>query len=59
MLKYLGFGAIGLGVLLLAVGLLFEYLELSDLWQGVISGPVIMGIGVILLIIHFLKNRKS
>jgi hypothetical protein len=58
-MKYFGISWMVLGVLLFSVGLLFKAMELDDLWRGIITGPIIFGIGVVLLLVHLSKNRKS
>jgi hypothetical protein len=58
-LKFVAFGMISLGVLLFMVGLLFEFLELSDLWRGIISGPIFCGMGTMLLLFSLIKERRK
>ncbi len=44
-----------LGVLLFLVGLMFKVMHWPDMFKGIISGPVFILIGVIMLIIRKIK----
>ena len=44
-----------LGVLFFLVGIIFYYYELPDLWNGIITGPIVI---VIALLIRFMTLRK-
>ena len=44
-----------LGFLFLAVGLLFQYMRWPDMFYGIIVGPALIGIG---LLLFFLKKEQ-
>lgn len=58
-MKYVAFGMMALGLMLFGVGILFEVMQLPDLWRGIISGPVVTFIGVVLFVIHLLSKKKT
>jgi hypothetical protein len=49
----------GLGVLVLFTGVLIKIQHWPDLFYGYISGPVIILIGCITLILTVIKNNKK
>jgi len=57
-LRIVGIIFLVLGILLYLVGILFKFMHWPDLWKGLISGPIIGGIGIVLFIIS-LKRIKS
>lgn len=58
-LRIISFVIIGLGLLTFLTGLLFKIQHWPDMFKGLISGPFIVLIGVILFIITVIINNKS
>lgn len=54
--KIISFILIGIGVTLFLIGILFKAMNWNDLWKGMISGPIIVMIGVLFLL--FTQKRK-
>ena len=46
------------GVMLFGAGLLFQNREWPDMFYGTISGPVLAGVGVVLLVFSLAKAKK-
>lgn len=57
-LKIAGFVLIGLGLLLSAIGYLFKVLHWPDLFKGIYSGPGVLLVGIVLLIVYGIKNKN-
>ena len=56
MQKILSKVIISIGVLLAIVGLFFKLLKWNDIFQGIISGPIFIAIGIIIL---FYKKKST
>ena len=48
-----------IGLLLLSVGALFEFLQYPDLFKGVLSGPILIIVGIVLNIIDRLRKKRK
>ena len=55
-LKIVSIVLLVIGLLLFLVGYLFRIMNWPDMFKGVISGPILILIGLILLIINRLKK---
>ena len=58
-LKVISIVLLSLGILLLLVGILFESMNWPDIWRGMTSGPIIAGLGLLLLIIYKIKKKNN
>tara|TARA_B100000809_G_C15027942_1_gene490871 strand:+ start:33 stop:203 length:171 start_codon:yes stop_codon:yes gene_type:complete len=56
MLKIISIGLILFGLLLYGVSYLFEVFNWPDLFQGIITGVIISGIGILGIIINTIKK---
>jgi hypothetical protein len=57
--KGIALGLIGLGISLFLIGLLFEKMRWPDLWKGIYSGPIVLGLGLVVLLIVIKFERKN
>jgi asparagine N-glycosylation enzyme membrane subunit Stt3 len=57
-LKTISLVLIVLGALLYLVGLQFKIMHWPDMFKGTISGPIILIIGLIVLVIYRTKRKK-
>ncbi len=58
-LKVFGLTFLIIGILLYVTGIFFKLHEWPDIFYGVYTGLVFIAIGILLLIIKFVKNSKS
>ena len=58
-LRIIAIISIGLGILLYLIGILFKFLHWPDLWKGTISGPILQGIGIVLIVIYYIKIKSG
>ena len=47
------------GILLFLIGLLFHFMKWPDMYKGIFTGPILMGVGIILLLIVFVSNKNK
>jgi len=58
-LKTISFSLISLGLLLFLIGELFKIMHWPDLFKGIYSGPAVLMIGLILLVVSISKTNKQ
>jgi hypothetical protein len=58
-LRYVSYGAMILGVLLSLVGLLFKFFHWPDMFKGIMTGPMILLLGVVLFILSLSSRRHN
>ena len=56
-MKTISIALIILGVLILLVGLYFNFMQWPDLFKGTISGPILLFIGLVLFIVDKLNKK--
>ena len=58
-LRIFSFVAMGFGTLLFLVGAIFKIQHWPDMFYGIISGPIIILIGIVTLFISLIKRKED